>query len=171
MKKKTVQSVCGIEYPHHGLHGFSFFKAAGLSMPAVFLFAVFAAVDLILLICEDKYMIKLLLDGSDASRILAFDHIPDLFGKRKRFFGDDLSVLDDVHSDIVINESEDIQVHKINRAFDLYDIFFPHFAALCIFDNRNTAVQFVKVKVLIDLHAPAGLDMVQHKSFGDTSYV
>lgn len=171
MKKKTVQPVCGIGYPRYGLYGFSFFEAAGLSVPAVFLFTVFATVDLILLICEDKYMIKLLLDGSDASRILAFDHIPDLLRKRKRFFGDDLSIFDDVHSDIVVNESEDIQIHKINGAFDLYDIFLPHFAAFCIFDNRNTAVQFVKVKVLIDLHAPAGLDMVQHKSFGDASYV
>ena len=171
MKKKAVQPACGIVYPRHGLYGFSFFEAAGLSVPAVFLFAVFAAVDLIFLICEDKHMIKLLLDGSDASWVLAFDYVPDLFGKRKRFFGDDLSVLNDVYSDIVINEAKDIQVHEINGAFNFHDIFLPHFATLCIFDNGNTAVQFVKVKVLVDLHAPACLDMVQHKAFGDASYV
>lgn len=54
-------------------------------MPAVFLFTVFAAVDLVLLIRENKYMIQFLLDGSDASRILALDHIADLFRERERF--------------------------------------------------------------------------------------
>lgn len=142
-----------------------------MSVPAVLFFTVFTAVYLILLISEDKYLVKPLLNGCDASRVPALDHVPYLFGKSERFFGDDLAVLDDVHSDIVVDEAEDIQVHKIYGTFDLHDIFLPHFTAFCIFYDSDTAVQFVKVKILIDFHALACLDVIQHKAFGNASYI
>ena len=41
------------------------------------LFAICAAVDSLLGIAEEKYVIKLIFDGSDASRILALDNILD----------------------------------------------------------------------------------------------
>ena len=54
-----------------------------LSSPAVFLFAVFASVDLIFFVSENKDMIQFLLDGCDTSRIFAADHIADLLGEFK----------------------------------------------------------------------------------------
>lgn len=142
-----------------------------LSVPAVLLFTVFAAVDLVFLIREDKYMIQFLLNGSDASRIFAFDHVADLFRKRERLFGDDLSVLDNVHSDIVINEAEDIKIHKIDGTFDLHNVFFSHFAALGVFDDRHATVELVKVEIFVNLHALASLDMIQYKAFRNASHV
>ena len=146
-------------------------STAGISVPAVLFFTVLAAVGLLLLIGEDEDLIEPLLDRCDTSRIFAFDHVPYLPGESERFFGDDLAVLDDVYGDIVVNEPEDIQVHKIYGTLDLHDVFLSHFTAFCVFDDGNTAVQFVKVEIPIDLHALACLDMVQHKAFGDTSYI
>ena len=76
-----------------------------LSSSAVFLFAVFASVNLIFLICENKDLIQALLNGCDASRVLAVDHIADLFGKLQLFLFDDLLILNNIDRDIVINES------------------------------------------------------------------
>ena len=142
-----------------------------LSSPAVFLFAVFASVNLIFLICENKDLVQSLLDGCDASRVFAVDHIADLFGKLQLFLFDDLLILNNIDRDIVINESEDIKIHEIDGAFDLDNVFSSHFAALCIFDDRNTAVQLVKVKIFIDIHTLARFNMVEHKTFRNTSYV
>ena len=114
-------------------------------MPAVLLFAVFAAVDLFLLICEDEDVIQTLFDGSDAPRVFAADHIFDFFWESELLFGYDLLIFNNIHRNVMIDESEDVKIHEINRAFDLHNIFFSHFIAFCIFDNRDTAVQLVKM--------------------------
>ena len=146
-------------------------STACISVPAVLFFTVLAAVGLLLLIGEDEDLIEPLLDRCDTAVVVVFDPVPDLAGESERFFGEDLSVLDDVYGDIVVNEPVDIQVHKIYGTLDLHDVVLSHFTALCVFDDGNTAVQFVKVEIPIDLHALACLDMVQHKAFGDTSYI
>ena len=43
-----------------------------ISVTSVFLFAIFASVNFVLLIGKNKYLVKALLDGSDAARVLAF---------------------------------------------------------------------------------------------------
>lgn len=139
-------------------------------MTAVLLFAVFASVDLFFFVREDKYMIQTLFDGCDTSRIFAADDIADLLWQCELLLGDNLTVFDDIDCDIVIDESKDVKIHKIDRTLDLHDIFFAHFAALGIFNDGYTAVQFVKVEILVNLHALAGLDVIQHESLGDTTY-
>ena len=47
----------------------------------VFFFTVLAAVNDFFRICQEEYMIQLLLNGSDASGVAAFDDVFDLFGK------------------------------------------------------------------------------------------
>ena len=147
------------------------FKNTNLSSSAVFLFAVFAPVDLIFLISEHEYVIQSLFDGCDTSGVFAADHIADLFGKPELLFLHDLLVLNDIDCDVVIDESENIQIHEIDRAFNLDNIFLSHFIALGVFDDRNTAIEFIKMKVFVDIHASAGLNMVENKAFRDTSYV
>ena len=49
-----------------------------ISVTSVFLFAIFASVNFVLLIGKNKYLVKALLDGSDAARVLAFDHVDNL---------------------------------------------------------------------------------------------
>ena len=115
-------------------------------------------------------MVQTLFDGCDTSRILAADDVADLFWQCELLFGDDLTVFDDIDCDIMIDESKDIKIHKIDRALDLHDIFLAHFAALGIFNDGYAAVQFVKVEILVNLHALAGLDVIQHESLGDTTY-
>ena len=117
-----------------------------LSSSAVFLFAVFAPIDLIFFISEHKDMIKSLLDRCDTSRILAADHVADFFWEFQLFLLNDLFIFNDVDRDVVIDESEDVQIHEIDRTLDLDDILFAHFIALCVFDDRNAAVQLIEVK-------------------------
>ena len=116
-------------------------------------------------------MIQSLLDGCDTSRIFAADHIADLFWEFELFLLYDLFVFDNVDRDVVIDESEDIEIHEVDRAFDLDDIFFAHFIALRVFDDCDAAVQFIEVKVLVDIHASASFDVVENKAFRDTSYI
>ena len=71
----------------------------------ILFFAVFAAVFFTFRIRQNKHMIQLLLDGSDAARILAADHIGDFFRKSKRFLGYDLAVTNDIYGDVVVDEA------------------------------------------------------------------
>src|SRR5699024_6407043 len=102
-----------------------------LSGPSLILFfAVHAPVDFLLRVSQDEYMVQLLLDRGDAPGILAPDDIFYLLGKMERLFLDNLLVLDDVDGDVVINEPQDVQVHKVDGTLDLHDILLPHLAAL-----------------------------------------
>ena len=142
-----------------------------LSSSSVFLFAVFTSVDLIFLICEHKHMIQPLLDGCNASRVLAADHIADLFREFQLFLLNDLFILDDIDRDVVINESENIQIHEVDRALNLDNIFPAHFIALCVLDDGDAAVQLVQMQIFVNVHTPACLNMVKNKAFRDTSYI
>ena len=126
----------------------------------VFFFAVFAAVDFLFFIGQEEDLVKLLLDGSDTARIPAGDDILDLLWKMQLLFLIDLVVLDDVDCDIVIDEAEDVEIQRFDRAFHLQDILLAHFAALCILDNRNCAVKLIELQIVVDLQAHAGFDMV-----------
>ena len=72
---------------------------------AVFLFAVFAAVDLFFLIGEDKYVGQSLLNGSDASGVAAFEDVGDLLGKSQGTLLHDVSVFDDVYRNVVVDDA------------------------------------------------------------------
>ena len=110
-------------------------------LPAIILlFAVFAAIDLIFLIRKHEDVIQLLFDGSDASRVLASYHIDNLLWKMETFLVNDQGILDNVDGDVMINESEDVQVNEVYRAFNLHDILLAHLVALGILDDRDTAV-------------------------------
>ena len=71
---------------------------------SIFLLAILTPVNLILFICKNKNLIQSLLDGSDAARILAFDHVDNLLRKTKVFLLNNLLVLDDVYGDVVIDD-------------------------------------------------------------------
>ena len=116
-------------------------------------------------------MIQFLLDGCDASWISAPNDIFDLFWKFQFLFFYDFFIFNDVDCDVVINKAEDIKIHKVNGAFDFDNIFFAHFAAPRVFDDSYAAVQLIQMKIFIDVHALSGLDVVQNKALGDTSYV
>ena len=74
-------------------------------------------------------------------------------------------------SDVVIDKSENIKIQHIYAAFYFDDIFFSHFVAAGVFDDGNTAVQFVKFQIMINCHGFAGFDVIQNKSLFDTSYI
>ena len=135
---------------------------AGLSAVwiPVFFFTILAAVDFLFLIGQEEDLVKLLLDGSDTARIPAGDDILDLLWKMQLLFLIDLVVLDDVDCDIVIDEAEDVEIQRFDRAFHLQDILLAHFAALRVFDDGNRAVKLVELQVVVDLQAHTGFDMV-----------
>ena len=80
-------------------------------------------------------MIQLVFDGSDTAWILAFDHIFDLFRKRQRLFVDDFFIFNDIDRNVVIDESEDIQVDDVDRTFDCDDVLLSHLGALGVLDD------------------------------------
>ena len=110
-----------------------------------FFFAVFTAVDFLLLIRQHENVGQLLLDGSDAAWIPAFDDIVNFFGEYQLLFVNNLSVFDYIDRDIVVDEGEDIQIQCVDIALHLQNIFFSHFIAAGIFDNRNRAIQFAQL--------------------------
>ena len=74
------------------------------------------------------------------------------FGSFRILFLNDLLVFDDVDGDVVIDETEDVQVKVFDRAFYFDDVLDAHLVALCIFDDGNGAVKFVEFQVMIDRH-------------------
>ena len=135
---------------------------AGLSAVwiPVFFFTILAAVDFLFLIGQEEDLVEFLLDGSNAARIPAGDDILDLLWKMQLLFLIDLVVLDDVDCDIVIDEAEDVEIQRFDRAFHLQDILLTHLAALRVFDDGNRAVELVELQVVVDLQAHTGFDMV-----------
>ena len=87
----------------------------------IFLLAVLAAIDFVLRIGKNENVIQFLLDRSDTSRIFAADYICDLFREAERFFIYNLRVFNNIDSDVMVNESEDIKIHEVNRAFDFHN--------------------------------------------------
>ena len=106
-----------------------------------------------------------MLDRCDAARILAFDHIDDLFWKVQLFLVYDLTVFDDVDGDIVVDKTKDIKIQHVNRTFYFDDIFFAHFVAAGIFDDGNTAVQLIQFQIMVDGHALSCFDVVENHTF------
>ena len=138
---------------------------------SIFLLAILTPVNLILFICKNKNLIQSLLDGSDAARILAFDHIDDLFWKVQLFLVYDLTVFDDVDGDIVVDKTKDIKIQHVNRTFYFNDIFFAHFVAAGIFDECHAAIELIELQKLVDAHTLACLNMVEYKAFFKFTYV
>ena len=68
----------------------------------IFLFTVFAAVHLLFFIGQAEYLVKLLLDRSDASWVLTLDYVGDGFWKCQLLFLDNFTVSYYVDSDIVV---------------------------------------------------------------------
>ena len=112
-----------------------------VAFSSVFFFAVLAAVNLFFFICQEEYMIQPLLNGSNTSGVFAFDHIGDLFWKIQLFFVNNLFVLDDIDSDIVVNKAKAIQIQLFDRTFNFDDILNTHFVAAGVFDNGNCTVK------------------------------
>lgn len=81
-----------------------------------------------------------LLDGSDASRVAAFDDVFDLFGKYQFLLLYNLTVFDDVDGDVVVDECQYIQIQHIDVTFYFQNILFAHFSATGVFDDSNGAV-------------------------------
>ena len=101
----------------------------------ILLFAVLAAVDLMFLIRKHEDVIQFLLDGSDASGVLAPYHVDNLLWKMETLLVNDLGILDNVDGDIVVNESKDVQVNE----------------EMCIRDRVTGATQGMGLETLIRL--------------------
>lgn len=138
---------------------------------AGFLFTVLTTVDLLFLVGKYEDMGKLLLYGSDAAGIPAFDDVLDLAGQDQFLFVHDLAVLDHIDRDIVVDEGQHIQIQSVDVTLYFQDIFLAHLIAAGVLDDRHGTVQLVQLQMMIDGEAFAGLDMVQHEAFLDFSYI
>ena len=106
----------------------------------VLLFTVFTPVDLFIRIRQYEYMLKPLLDRRDTSWILAADDVRDLLWQMKPRLIYDPGILDDIDRDIMVDESEHVQVNKINRTFNLHNVFLPHLIAPGVLYDSHAAV-------------------------------
>ena len=137
----------------------------------VLLFAVFAAVHFLAGIGQNKYLIQLLLNGGNAAGILTFDNIADFFRKGQCRLFYHFIVLYNIYCNIVIDKAQHIQINVINGALNFHNVLDSHLGAAGIFDNRHRTVQLVKVQVFVNLHALAGLDMIQYKPLRNPAYI
>ena len=78
---------------------------------AVLFFAVHTAVNPLFCVCQNEYMIKLLLNGGNATGIFAVKNIGNSGGKSKVFLFNDIAAPDNVYGNIVINETEYVKVN------------------------------------------------------------
>ena len=109
-------------------------------------------------------MLDTLLNGGDAAGIGALDDIFDFPGERNSLFLDKIAALDNIDGDIGVDEGNDIQIDRVRICLDLEDIFLAHSIAAGVFDDGNSAVQLVEFQIMVDQHALACLDMVEHDS-------
>ena len=111
-------------------------------------------------------MRQLLLNGGDAARILAADHVGDLFRKLQGFLLGDLVVTDDIDGDVVVNVAQYIQVNVVDRALNLDDVLAAHLVASRVLDDGYLTVgETVKTKVIVNVKAFASLNMIQNNAF------
>ena len=138
---------------------------------SAFLFTVFAAVNFFLLVGQYKDVWKLLLNGSDAAGIPAFDDVFDLFWQTQISFLNDLAVLDHIDGDVMVDKTENIDIQCIDITLHLQDILFSFFIAARIFDDRNCTIQFIKLEKMLDRQAFACFNMIQYKALLNFSYI
>ena len=77
---------------------------------AVFFLAVSAAVDFVRLIGQEENLVKLLLDRGNTTRIFTGDDILDAFWQMQDFFLDNLIILDDIDSNVMVDKAENVKV-------------------------------------------------------------
>ena len=75
------------------------------SDPRISLFAVFTSVRFGFGICQHEYVVELLLDARDTSRVLALYDVFDLLGQVETFFLNDIAVL--YNADVIVFEHLD----------------------------------------------------------------
>ena len=68
------------------------------------------------------------------------NNICQFLWQMKRLLLGNLAVGDDVHGNLVIQETDDIEIDTVKAACNLDDIFLAHFAAFYILNDRNTAI-------------------------------
>ena len=137
----------------------------------IFLLAVSAAVDLALGIGQEEDVGQLLLNGGDASGIVAFENADDLFGHCHFLFLNDLAALDDIDGDIGIDQGYSVKAQSIGIAFHLENVLASHIVAAGVLDDRDLIVLSVEVKIMVDQHCLAGLNMVKNDSVFYFAYV
>ena len=107
-------------------------------------------------------MRKLLLDRRNAARILAVNHIGNLFRQPKNTLFDNLAVADNVDRNTVVNVTEDIEVDALEHIpLHVDDVLSSHFLGVRILDNRNLGIQLVETELIVNIEALARLDVIQ----------
>ena len=112
--------------------------------PIVLLFAVLAAVNRILLVGQYEDRRQTLLNRGDATRIVAMNNILNFDRKCKFTLLNDVSILDDINRDVMIDEAQDIEIDGTNGTFDLQDIFSAHLVGLNVHDDSNRIVLVIE---------------------------
>ena len=102
---------------------------------------------------------QFLLHGGDAAGIGAADDVGDGGGQLELFFLHDPAAVDDVDGDVGVDEPQGVQI-EVDPVLDLHDVLAARLAAAGVFNDGYAAVQPVQTQDLIDLHAPAGLNVV-----------
>ncbi len=93
VKKWKLYSASTIKYQYCLKKPIIYRENLFISVTGVFLLTIFTSVNFVLFICKNKYLIKTLLNRSDAAGILASDHIYNLLWKTKVFFSQQSSHL------------------------------------------------------------------------------
>lgn len=122
--------------------------------------AVGAAVGVLLRVAQQEDGVQLGLRHGDAPGVLAVDDIYQLFGQLHMLFRHPHAVADDIDGDVGVNVAQHVQI-DLHGGVDLDDVLLAHPPAADVLDDGHRAVQLVQMQVFVDVHALAGLDVVQ----------
>ena len=110
-------------------------------------------------------MRELLLDRCDAAGVLAANYICKSLRMMESFLLNDFAVLDDVDCDLIIDETDHIEIDLIQTAFDLNDIFLPHQLAGSILDDSYLIVDIAEMEISVQIHGLSGRDMIENSTY------
>ena len=113
-------------------------------------------------------MLQLLLRGGDAAGVLAADDVGHALGQGQVLALDQLAVADDVDGDAGIDVAQHIEV-DVDDLADLDDVLLALLLALGVLDHGHGAVQLAQVQDVVDVHAAARSDVVEHDAVANLS--
>ena len=109
-------------------------------------------------------MRELLLDRCDAAGVLAANYICKSLRMMESFLLHNLAVLDDIDSDLIVDETNYIEIDLIQTAFDLNDIFLPHQLAGSILDDSYLIIDIAEMEISVKIHGLSGRDMIENNT-------
>lgn len=125
--------------------------------------AVNTAIYALFPVNKAEFVNDLLLHRSNAAGIFALDNALQMFGQSHVVLLFKLAVFNNIHGDIAVNVSENVEI-QVNDLVDFDYILKTVLFAFYVLNNGHAALDLIKAEKLINFHALACADVIQDYS-------